>query len=184
MNKSYVHQHEQTSNVMLITTCCITSHLFSPTHTTLRISFFPAWANFPFLLDYPHEHATCYPYLFLCSLLATIQVPATLQQNSLKGLIILDIYNSPALFPFLCVWGRGRWSHPCHAGILVPSPGTEPMPPALGAESLKHWTTRESPPLLFLNLSKFSFTFQQQMPQSIIPKFCVCFFYQFYIFNR
>ena len=80
--------------------------------------------------------------------------------------------------------GRGQWPHTCHAGILVPGPGIEPMPPALGAEGLKHWTTREVPPLLFLNVSKFSFTFQQQMPQSIIPKFCVCFFDQFYIFNR
>ena len=29
--------------------------------------------------------------------------------------------------------------------ILVPWPGIEPMPPALGAWSLNHWTTREVP---------------------------------------
>ena len=30
-------------------------------------------------------------------------------------------------------------------GILVPRPGMEPLPPALGASSLKHWTPREIP---------------------------------------
>ena len=36
---------------------------------------------------------------------------------------------------------------PCHAvrGILVPQPGMEPGPPAPGARSLNHWTTREAP---------------------------------------
>ena len=29
-------------------------------------------------------------------------------------------------------------------GILVPQPGIEPMLPPLGAQSLNHWTTRES----------------------------------------
>ena len=28
---------------------------------------------------------------------------------------------------------------------LVPQPGIEPGPPALGAQSLTHWTTREVP---------------------------------------
>ena len=30
-------------------------------------------------------------------------------------------------------------------GILVPQPGIEPMPLALGAQSLNHWTAREVP---------------------------------------
>ena len=30
---------------------------------------------------------------------------------------------------------------------LVPSPGIEPWPPALGVPSLTHWTTREVPGL-------------------------------------
>ena len=30
-------------------------------------------------------------------------------------------------------------------GILIPRPGIEPMPPALEAWSLNHWTTREVP---------------------------------------
>ena len=30
---------------------------------------------------------------------------------------------------------------PC--GILIPQSGTEPWPPALGAQSPNHWTTRD-----------------------------------------
>ena len=33
-------------------------------------------------------------------------------------------------------------------GILVPQAGIEPMPPALEAPSLSHWTTREVPGLI------------------------------------
>ena len=41
---------------------------------------------------------------------------------------------------FIYVW-------PCHTAcrILVPRPGTEPVPPAVEAQSLNHWTTREVP---------------------------------------
>ena len=40
---------------------------------------------------------------------------------------------------------------PCHAAcrILVPWPGIEPMPPAVEAQSLNHWTAREVPDLHF-----------------------------------
>ena len=31
-------------------------------------------------------------------------------------------------------------------GILVPQPGMEPMPPAVEAPNLNHWTAREVPP--------------------------------------
>ena len=34
-------------------------------------------------------------------------------------------------------------------GILVPPPGTYLAPPALEAQSLNHWTTREVPKLVF-----------------------------------
>ena len=34
-------------------------------------------------------------------------------------------------------------------GILVPSPGIEPVPPALGAWSLNHWASREVPRYYF-----------------------------------
>ena len=30
-------------------------------------------------------------------------------------------------------------------GILIPQPGIKPLPPALEACSLNHWTTREVP---------------------------------------
>ena len=38
---------------------------------------------------------------------------------------------------------RGEWD-------LVPLPGIEPRPPALGVQSLSHWTTREVPTLAVL----------------------------------
>ena len=43
----------------------------------------------------------------------------------------------------------------CHAacGILVPQPGTEPVPPELGARSLSYWATRKVPRCGFLTLS-------------------------------
>ena len=50
---------------------------------------------------------------------------------------------------------------PCYVAckILVPQPGTEPVPSAWGAQNLNHWTTREvscycfwPPPLIFLKL--------------------------------
>ena len=37
------------------------------------------------------------------------------------------------------------WPYHAACGILVPRPGTEPAPPALEAQSLNHWTTREVP---------------------------------------
>ena len=43
-----------------------------------------------------------------------------------------------------CGAGRGRhtlW----HVRILVPQPGVEPVPPAVEAQSLNHWTARQVP---------------------------------------
>ena len=37
------------------------------------------------------------------------------------------------------------WPHRTACRILVPRPRIEPVPPALGAWSLNHWTTREVP---------------------------------------
>ena len=31
------------------------------------------------------------------------------------------------------------WPRRAECGILIPQPGIEPMPPALGAQSLNHW---------------------------------------------
>ena len=42
----------------------------------------------------------------------------------------------------------GCFGHTAH-GILVPQPGIEPVPPALEARSLTHWTTREVPKDIF-----------------------------------
>ena len=37
-------------------------------------------------------------------------------------------------------------------GILVPWPGIKPVPPALKAQSLDHWTTREAPEMCLVDL--------------------------------
>ena len=43
-----------------------------------------------------------------------------------------------------------------HVGILVPQPGIEPVPPAVEAWSLNHWTTREAPDVQLFELSEIS----------------------------
>ena len=48
------------------------------------------------------------------------------------------------------LWRVGSFVEGCNllvgaCGILVPQPGIEPMPPALEAQSLNHWSAREVP---------------------------------------
>ena len=54
---------------------------------------------------------------------------------------------------------------------LVPQPGIEPGPPALGAWSLTHWTAREVPESFFIYF--FNSTFlpknSSMMPRTFIP---------------
>ena len=59
--------------------------------------------------------------------------------SSLTDHLLLDPEQVPVLF-FLSFW-------PCHAvcEILVPRPGIEPAPPAVGVQVFNHWTTREVP---------------------------------------
>ena len=54
-------------------------------------------------------------------------------------------YDSKVSLSFFFFW-------PCHTacGILVPRPGIEPVPPAVEARGLNHWTTREVPIPRFL----------------------------------
>ena len=54
--------------------------------------------------------------------------------------------------------------------ILVPQPGMEPMPPALEAWSLNHWTTWEVlPPSLLLKFSLLLLIQQWDFVSSYIP---------------
>ena len=50
-------------------------------------------------------------------------------------------------------------------GILVPRPGIEPMLPALGAQSLSHWTTWKVPKLIL--------DFQEPQLQNVVVWLCV-----------
>ena len=45
------------------------------------------------------------------------------------------------------IFSHGMWTLGCGMWDLVPRPEIEPRPPALGAQSLSHWTTREVPNL-------------------------------------
>ena len=49
------------------------------------------------------------------------------------------------------------WLHPVTCGILVPRPGIEPVPPAVEARSLNHWTAREVHTLHFYLFIYFNF---------------------------
>ena len=44
------------------------------------------------------------------------------------------------------------WPRLAACGILVPQPGIEPVPPAVEARILNHWTTREVPKQGFLEV--------------------------------
>ena len=44
------------------------------------------------------------------------------------------------------------WPHPTACKILVPWPESEPVSPAMEAQSLNHWATREVPQLAFMFL--------------------------------
>ena len=73
--------------------------------------------------------------------------PRKLIEWFLKIGFVATIY----FFIFYFCWSRctvGRGAR--HAGILVPHPGIEPMPPVLEAQSPNHWTTREVPLAVFL----------------------------------
>ena len=43
------------------------------------------------------------------------------------------------------------WLHPVACRILVPGPGMEPKPPAVGTQSLNPWTAREAPSCAYFN---------------------------------
>ena len=51
----------------------------------------------------------------------------------------------PIFFFFFFWYILILWLQHIVCGILVPQPGIEPMPPALAAPSVNHWTTREVP---------------------------------------
>ena len=60
--------------------------------------------------------------------------------------LLLQAFSSLSLFFFFLNF----WLHNTACGILVPRPGIKPTCPALEAQSLNHWTTREIPsPCLF-----------------------------------
>ena len=61
------------------------------------------------------------------------------------------------------------WPRCSACGILVPQPGIEPVPPAVEAQSLNHWTSREVPRQGFLSVL---FTVVSSVPRKGSLHFC------------
>ena len=63
--------------------------------------------------------------------------------------VYLFIYLFKILNYYLFIWLLKGYFN-CSMWDLVPGPGIKPRPPALGAQRLNHWATREVPVCLFL----------------------------------
>ena len=76
------------------------------------------------------------------------QGPAV-SQPKLVGSLPLMTAGYFSSLPFLSFFKESSyfisWLHCGTCRILVPQPGIKPMPLALGAQSLSHWTAREVP---------------------------------------
>ena len=62
--------------------------------------------------------------------------------------------NAPCFPPLLTLWSFLNclfWLHLKACGILVPQLGIKPTPPAVEAQILNYWTTREVPQSVFLS---------------------------------
>ena len=64
------------------------------------------------------------------------------------------------------------WIALCHVGSKFPSQAFKPMPPALEAQSLSHWSTRELPLLAFGISRKMSGSLSPQ--KQILKQTCEC----------
>ena len=53
---------------------------------------------------------------------------------------------------FFFFFAGGRGAHSVPGGILFPQPGIQSKAPAVEAESLNHWTTREVPVVILICL--------------------------------
>ena len=96
----------------------------------------------------PHFHQ--HGILTATVVFANINLPGDLKLNFPDDsrciffffLLILFIWLCPFLVEACKIFSCSMWD-------LVPRPGIEPRPPALGARSLSHWTTREVPWCIF-----------------------------------
>ena len=71
------------------------------------------------------------------------------------------------------IFGFFLFFRPQHVGcgILVPHPGIEPVPPALEAWSLNHWTAREVPAWKNFNIHKIKRIENPDVPLTQLHKF-------------
>ena len=72
-------------------------------------------------------------------------------------------------------FGCGIWTLRCSMWPLVPWPGFESGPPALGARNLSHWTTRGAPFLVFFIIYQ-GFVFHHIFPHHCFGNYTFYFF--------
>ena len=129
----------------------VPNHLPYPERKTLHALSNHSPRSLPSAPD-NHESAFCL-YGFTCSgcflFMESIGWPLCLAYVTLHNVsqvhLCCSLCHNFLPFPLPCFWPR------CPAcGILVPRPGIEPMPPALEAQKLNHWTAREVPTISFL----------------------------------
>ena len=75
---------------------------------------------------------------------------------------------SGIFFVFTC----GKRTLSCGMWDLVPWPGIEPRPPALGARSLSHWTTREVPRTVCILSVFYKLTFLRPNKYQVTSQTC------------
>ena len=96
-----------------------------------------------------------------------------MEPNSLPKLMYQTYWNGPGnlLFVFIFFFNFffffAALGPSCSMWDTAPRPGIEPGPPALAAQSLSHWTTREVPRILTFILGK-------QILESAV---CFCYFF-------
>ena len=76
----------------------------------------------------------------------TVPLHGTWQEEVRASIVALSSSGKQIILAFFCFW---LCNTACR--ILVPRPGIKPTPPAVEAQSLNHWTTREVCPGPILN---------------------------------
>ena len=114
---------------------------------------------------------TCIPVADSCWCMAKpIQYCKVKNNNNkkIKDIFYRYFFFFLILFIYLAALGLscGMWD-------LAPWPGIEPGPPAVGAQRLSHWTTREVPTATFSNVTVHSIYFTGFPDLKFIIAFCL-----------
>ena len=117
-----------------------------------------------------HHSPVTWHCLIRITICGTKALGMTSFQEGLKSHLFIIIFNvylfdgprsqlwhaGSSVFTVACVvFSYSMWTLCCSMWDLVPWPGIEPRPLALGVQNLSHWTTRKAPEILkFCSTSK------------------------------